>query len=364
MYHYDEAVRGYESDCVRLPEAIKNKLRDHRNANRDRLKRNLPEKVRISGDNFLPQGSMAIGTTIQCPENDYDIDDGVWFYKEDLAHDSGAEMTVREVQQIVCDALADKNFNKQPEVHHNCVRVFYAEGHHVDVPCYRLLNAGRDDEQQQLAGAEGFVDSDPTQINAWFEKRVADLNALREGEGSQLRRMVRLLKRFARSRGEDWDMPNGLKLTMLVEECLPAGYERDDECCYHLLSALHTRLLSSLEVENRAQEIPRDKLTKTSADANMLELRDRVAEALGELAVLHTAECSGEDAAEAWDWVFQSDGYFTSYNKDVAKTHSLYEKRALINAGVAGTTAAGVIVSQSSAAAVARNAGHSFYGDT
>jgi hypothetical protein len=363
MYHYDEAIRGYESDCVRLPEAIKNKLRDHRNANRDRLKRNVPTKIRISGDNFIPQGSMAIGTTIQCAENDYDIDDGAWFYKEDLVHDSGAEMTSREVQKMVCDALADKNFNKQPEIHNNCVRVFYAEGHHVDVPAYRLLNAGTDNEKQQLAGAGGFMDSNPTQINSWFEKRVVDLNDGREDAGSQLRRMVRKMKRFARSRGDDWDMPNGLKLTMLAEECLPSGYERDDEGFYYLLRALQSRLAISLEVENRAQDFPRDKLTKTTADANMLELKTRVTEALGKLAVLHTADCDRDDAAEAWDWVFQSDGYFTSYNKDAAKTHALFEKRALINAGVAATTATGGIVTSTSAAAIVRNIGHSFYGD-
>ncbi len=243
------------------------------------------------------------------------------------------------------------------------MRVFYAEGHHVDIPCYRKLDADTNKERQELAGAAGFAVSDPTEINRWFIDRVEALNKQQDGAGSQLRVKIRLMKRFARSRGEDWDMPNGLKLTMLVEECAVSYYERDDEAFYWLLSNLKTRLATSLEVENRAQtKTPKDKLTKSANDANMVELRTRVGEALDKLLVLHRSDCTKQQAREAWDWVFQSDGFFEAYDKDSAKAHALFSKAALVNAGLASTNRAGVIVPALVGAGVP-NLAHKFYGD-
>lgn len=365
MFDYNEQIENYETACVNLPGAVKDKLRGHRQANRDRLKVNRPDDVRLNDNHFVPQGSMAINTTIQQVENDYDIDDGVWFYSDDLVKSNGTKMTPREAQEMVRDALQDDRFNKKPEIHNNCVRVFYAEGHHVDVPVYRKLNPDTTNERKELAGAAGWVESNPTEINVWFEDRVEALNKLRAGAGGQFRKMVRLLKRFARSRGEKWDMPNGLKLTMLTEERFPSYYQRDDECFYYLLAALKTRLAQSLAVENRAQtKYPKDKLTKAARDANMVELQTHVNEALDKLAVLHHPGCQKSHAREAWDWVFKSDGFFDAYDKDSAKAASLFEKRALLNAGVAQTTQRGLIVGAAAAVSGAvANLPHRFYGD-
>jgi hypothetical protein len=361
MFSYNEQIQAYETECVNLPTPVKEKLRKNRDANRDRLKNNRPDTIGLNDNHFVPQGSMAINTTIQTENYDYDIDDGVWFYAEDLKKD-GTEMTAKETQEMVRDALKDPKFNKQPEIHQNCVRVFYAEGHHVDVPAYRKFDEGTDKERQELAGANGFVASDPTEINIWFEGRVEALNKLRGGAGSQLRVMVRLMKRFARSRGEKWDMPNGLKLTMLVEECFVNAYAQDDEAFYYLLQNLKNRLMISLEVENRAQtKWPKDKLTKSANDANMVELRTRVGEALAKLAVLHKAECKTPQAREAWDWVFQSDGFFEAYDKDATKAKALFANAALVKAGVAQTNPTGRIVAIGTGAGVA-NLGHKFYG--
>jgi hypothetical protein len=363
MFNYDDRIQAYESDCVNLPQEVKDKLRDHREANRNRLKRNRPEGIRLNENHFIPQGSMAIGTTVQEENNAYDIDDGVWFHKDDLKKKDGATYTALDTQEMVRDALKDQNFNKQPEIHNNCVRVFYAEGHHVDVPCYRKLDADTKNERQELAGAGGFTISDPTEINRWFLDCIETLNKQRDGAGSQLRVMIRLMKRFARSRGEEWNMPNGLKLTMLVEECAPSSYERDDEAFYWLLSKLKNRLEFNLVVENRAQsKTPRDKLTKTTSDENMVELRTRIGEALAKLLVLHRSDCTQKQAREAWDWVFQSDGYFEAYDKDAAKAHALFSKAALVRAGLASTTSSGVIVSAFAGAGVPNQA-HKFYGD-
>jgi hypothetical protein len=363
MFNYNEQVQAFESDCVNLPQAIKDKLRDHREANRNRLKQNRPDEIRLGDDHFIPQGSMAINTTVQEAENAYDIDDGVWFHAEDLKKSNGTDLTSKETQEMVRDALEDSKFNKQPEIHHNCVRVFYAEGHHVDMPAFRKFDADTANERQELAGADGFAASDPTEINIWFENRVETLNDQREGAGSQMRVMVRLLKRFARSRGDEWDMPNGLKLTMLIDECFQTGYVRDDEAFYWLLAKLQTRLVVSLEVENRAQtKTPKDKLTKTTSDSNMVELRKRVGEAVSQLYVLHQSDCTKAKARAAWDWVFQSDGFFEAYDKDATKAKALFANAALVRAGVAATTRDGVITAVGSGIGVA-NLAHRFYGE-
>jgi hypothetical protein len=363
MYNYNEQIQAYEADCVNLPQAIKDKLRDQREANRNRLKRNRPSNMCLNDDHFIPQGSMAIGTTVQEKDNAYDIDDGVWFHADELKKEDGMPYTALEAQELVRDALTDSKFDKKPKIIGNCVRVFYAEGHHVDVPVFRKFNAGTDKERQELAGESGWAPSDPTEINAWFEVRVQDLNKVRDGAGSQLRVIIRLLKRFRRSRGDEWDLPNGLKLTMLVDECLPTYYERHDEAFYWLLSKLKTRLPLSLEVENRAQtKALKDKLTKSAKDSNMVELQKRVDEALDKLHVLHHPNCTLRQAREAWDWVFQSDGFFEAFDKDNTIARVLFSKAALLKAGVASTNPSGVIVG-ASAGAVIPNLPHKFYGD-
>ena len=363
MFDYNEQIQAYENDSVNLLQAIKDKLRGHRDANRNRLKRNRPDEIRVGDDHFIPQGSMAINTTVQEEENAYDIDDGVWFHAEDLKKEDGTEYTAKETQEMVCDALNDPNFNQPPEIHNNCVRVFYAEGHHVDVPAYRKFDAGTEDERQELAGADGFSASDPTEINRWFEDRVEALNKQRDGAGSQMRVMIRLLKRFARSRGGEWDMPNGLTLTMLVDECFPINYERDDEAFYWTLAKLQTRLVVSLEVENRAQtKWPKDKLTKTASDSNMVELRKRVGEAVSQLYVLHQSDCTKAKARAAWDWVFQSEGFFEAYDKDAGKAVALYANSALVRAGVATIKPSGIITAVGVSTGAA-NLAHKFYGE-
>jgi hypothetical protein len=363
MFNYNEQIEAYEDDCVNLPYAIKEKLRGHREANRNRLKKNRPDGIRLNDNHFVPQGSMAINTTVQEDENAYDIDDGVWFHADDLKKKDGTAYTAKETQEMVRDALKDDSFNKPAEIHNNCVRVFYAEGHHVDVPAFRKFDAGTDKEHQELAGANGFAASHPTEINVWFENRVETLNKVRDGAGSQMRVLIRLLKRFARSRGEDWDLPSGIKLTMLADECFPTNYVRDDEAFYWLLSSLKSRLAFNLEVENRAQtKVFKDKLTKTVNDANMVELRKRVGEALDKLLVLHQPGCTKSQAREAWDWVFQSDGFFEAYDKDSTKAKALFANSALVRAGLAATTPSGIITAIGAAAPVA-NLPHRFYGE-
>ncbi len=319
--NYHAAIQAYEAAKVNLSDAVREDLYKKREANRNRLRENLPKRFRIK--EFIAQGSMAIRTTVQEVDGDYDIDDGVVFFADDLVDWllRLIPLFASDAQEIVRDALKDDTFNRQPEIIGNCVRVFYAQGYHVDVPAFRVKDAGTESERQELAGKDGWRSSDPTEINRWFEQRVAKLNSIQEEAGGQFRRMIRLLKRFARSRGKQWNMPNGLKLTMLADECFERSHDRDDKAFYFLLSNLHDRLHKSRIVWNRAQpEASRNQLTKSDDDENMVELHQRVFEALKQIEILRDAKCTACQARTAWDWVFQTGGFFLDFDSRNSNT--------------------------------------------
>lgn len=325
MFDYSEQIQAFFKAKVRLSEKMIEKLVEHRISNETRLISRLPELkegIRISKHSFKSQGSFAMKTIIQTKFSDeeYDIDDGLILFREDLIGNEGKDMAPAEAKELVRIALKDKRFKKQPITKMNCVRVFYAEDdkekHHVDFPVYRKFEDDvGSDFVRELAGQDEWVKSNPTRVNVWFEEEIQRLNSGGKTAGTQLRVALRLLKRFCRSR-VTWDMPNGMKLTMLTVECYK-HCERIDKVFRNLLDSLNARLQDSLEVENYADtDTSRAKLTKTSSDSNMIELRDRISEALGKLEVLDNDECSKADARAAWDWVFKSDGFFKDYDNN------------------------------------------------
>jgi hypothetical protein len=103
---------------------------------------------------------------------DYDIDDGVYFSKELLVGDRGAEMSALQARQMVRDALDDGSFKTPPEVRKNCVRVSYETGFHVDGPIYRRVTTrdvlGEATHHHELASSE-WKRSDTRDVTAWFE---------------------------------------------------------------------------------------------------------------------------------------------------------------------------------------------------
>ena len=378
MFDYSTQLQKFFDKKITLPSGMRKMLLAHRKANADRLIKRLPElhpKIRIGESNFRSQGSFAMDTVIQTrfTSEEYDIDYGVVIRRSQLVNEDGSEMTAAEVRELVREALKDKRFNRQPKLMTNCVRVFYADeddyAHHVDIPIYREFEDENGNTVTELAGENGWTRSNPTRVNEWIEEVVADKNKRFAGSGSQMRRMVKFIKRFCRSRNADtntdWDLPNGMKLTMLVAECY-VWRERDDEAIHALFTALKSRLTwNSLEIENLADtKWPKAKLTKTISDQNVVNLRDRIGEALDELAVLFSTDCDETKARRAWDWVFQSDGFFKELEEEAkaeAKRKALLEKASLLSVGNAGTDRFGRIVAAS--AASIPNLAHAFYGE-
>jgi hypothetical protein len=125
---------------------------------------------------------------VRDPDNDYDIDDGVYFRKEDLVGDRGAEMTSLQARQMVRDAVDDGKFNMAPEVRSNCVRVFYEKGYHVDLPVYRRVATSTvfgEKFHYELAASSGWKRSDARDVSGWYEDERA-----KSVDGLQLRRSI------------------------------------------------------------------------------------------------------------------------------------------------------------------------------
>lgn len=306
MHDCAQDIQSYHDDDVKLSEDTRAKLRDNRNANRDRLKENLKEKKRPAPLRFQKQGSYAMRTTIQEANNTYDIDDGAIFAKDDLKGDRGGDMTPLDARQMVCDHLKDKRFNKKPEVLKNCVRVYYNEGHHVDVPVYRESGDDNTGKTCEIASSE-WRESNPADINDWFDGQVEKRKSDQDDNGSQLRRMIRLLKRYATSR-PSWNLPSGFVLTILVDEKYSAFDERDDRCFYNQIVAIKNRLHGSLVVKNPVQE---EILTKDDPDPKMKLLREKLEEAIEKLKVLFDGTCTRKQALKAWADVFNTDYFDT-----------------------------------------------------
>jgi hypothetical protein len=355
MFDYNTQIIKYHEIKVNLPNEIKEKLRRHRKANQDRLINNIREGITINQGSFIKQGSYAMKTIIQEKNNAYDIDDGVVFIREELTDPNGSEMNARQIKEIVRDALFDEKFNKKPEIKLNCVRLFYAEGHHVDIPAYRKFSTQNGEEIQEIA-SDSWRESYPQQINIWFDELIKKIEKANTSSGDQFRMIIRLLKRFSKSR-DNWNMPSGLKLTMLAAECYKY-YKRCDEAFYYLVDSIGQRFSYSIEILNLADEnYPKEKLTLTSEDKDVLFLKDKIREAIENLKVLFMPNCSMEQARNAWDWVFHSDGFFDAFDKDEKKAIELYEKMVLVEAGLAHTNSFGKISTTG-----IPNKPHKFYG--
>lgn len=323
MYDYSKELEAFWDEKVRLSAVFKDKLRQHRKANRDRLIARLPDliaNVSISASSFKPQGSMAMRTIVQTrfAEEEYDIDDGLVLLRSELKDEYSNELSAMETKERVREALEDERFKRQPEIFTNCVRVFYAEEdeekHHVDFPVYRKFKNDDDEDERELASNHLWITSDPTQVNRWFEEEINKRNKKKDGKGTQLRKLIQLLKRFSRSR-QDWDLPNGMKLAMLASECQPSYSTRIDSAFRNLLDNLDARLQESKVILNLAHP-HKPPITRSEADLNVCMLLEKTQEAQEKLEVLDEADCTKSDAREAWDWVFQSDGFFEEIDED------------------------------------------------
>ena len=113
MYDCDKDVCAYHKDEVTLPKTDQDSMRSRRDANRKRLRDGLSKANDPAPSEFVKQGSYAMKTMLRDAANDYDIDDGVYFWKEDLVGDRGAEKTSIQARWMVRDAIDDGSFKQR-----------------------------------------------------------------------------------------------------------------------------------------------------------------------------------------------------------------------------------------------------------
>lgn len=256
MIDCEKEIKKYWDDDVKLLSDKVSILKEHRDTNMSKL------KSRLKKDNFplykeeINQGSYAMKTIIQHPKNDYDIDVGVIFNEDDLK--SKSKNNPLEIRKYIADIMKDDRFNKQPDYIKNCVRVYYNDGHHVDMPIYKEYKDENDKTIQKLASSQ-WEESEPKAINRWFEKQ--------KKQKKELKKLVQLIKKWSRSR-ESWNLPSGLILTILTDEKYVSNYSRLDEKLYWTLKGLWNKLKYDKKVFNPTNN---DEITSTEKHQNKVK---------------------------------------------------------------------------------------------
>lgn len=316
-------MKAYHRDEVTLSLGQQQDMRKRRDAGRTRLANGLDTAEKPQPSEVKSQGSYQMRTMVQDPDNDYDIDDGAYFAKDDLKNVFGFPLSPSAARQRVCDALKwDGRFKKEAEVKNNCVRQAYAEGYHIDVPVYRIMvvqdEEGNDVEQFQLASGDEWVISDAQAVTKWFNNLVGELNR-GEADGSQMRRITKLTKKFARR--SDWKAKttSGITISKLVVDHFVPSADRDDKALRKTWQAIYDALEDSTVVEHPVV----DKNLSEEGNAQVTFFRDCLKEALEELEVFDTANCTRAQAREAWDEVFDTNYFSNQPDPDAAKKASL-----------------------------------------
>ena len=308
MKNCHEDMIAYHDEDVTLPHKDQDEMRERRNTNRRRLKSGLQRDDEPKPISCHSQGSYSMRTMVQQPDKDYDIDDGVYFDKKKLKGSQGGDKSANDAKEMVRKALHDDSFKRPPEKLKNCIRVYYGEGYHVDVPVYRQITEtniwGEEETYYELASTD-WKRSDPLAVTDWFLAANKDKSPDAEN-GGQLRRMVRFLKAFARSRSSWKDrIATGFMTTVLVVEKYRANATYEDKVLYDTMVAIRDRLNLGLEIEHPT--VGGEMLTKGPDDSRTKFMLEKLAWAIDELDILVKPGCTREQSLKAWDKVFNTD---------------------------------------------------------
>jgi hypothetical protein len=306
MYDCSKDLIAFHDANVALPQTERTNMRERRDANRKRLKSGLAKNGDPAVYEHADQGSYAMRTMVQLPAGDHDIDDGTYFNEVDLKGPQGADKSALAARQMVRDALDDGSFNTAPEVLKNCVRVHYEAGYHVDVPVYRRIveknGWGAESVRYELASSH-WKTSDARDVTAWFDQENTRQSP-DATNGRQLRRMVRYIKKYSRSRSSWTGILGGFGITKLVTEQYQANLQREDRALYDTMKAVRDRLEWDLVVKHPITA--GGEITSGTDDPRARKLKEKLTDALDLLQPLFAADCTRERALKCWDAVFKT----------------------------------------------------------
>lgn len=230
FYQYNQTIRLSE-DKRQILRTVRNSLRTKMVAGFSELK--VEEKLE-----FHTQGSFVMDTIITPKDDDFDLDDGVYFLG---SRQKDQRASIESFHKAVMFAVGSDDNYAQVTDKDTCVRVSYTkEKFHIDLPIYYADNLDSPDLAHKT---NGWILSNPVEFIAWFETKIESgfkkgflleskmyddyqnwLSDIRKKD-AQLRRIVRYLKSWGDElRGE---MPPGIVMTILAAENYNLT-ERDD----------------------------------------------------------------------------------------------------------------------------------------
>jgi hypothetical protein len=304
MYNTHAEIYTFYDKHVRLSREKQIELTEYRDTNLKRLREGLTKLGYPLPERVCGQGSYAMSTMVQHPDNDYDIDTAVIFASEDLPSSS-----LKARQRVLAGVEeGGGNFKQPPEARTNAVTVWYQDGHHIDLAVYHFYSDAFGTEVIEHAGAE-WCRRDPQDITNWFKDAVASKSPSPDNGASvkeaQMRRIVQLLKMFAKSR-PNWGLPGGLLISVLVSECYVADWQCDDAALYNTIVAICNRIQSNTEILNPVD--PSLKLTDKNEHVCQVErFGERLGQAIDWLNPLFDSACDKLVAYKAWNKFFQHD---------------------------------------------------------
>lgn len=314
-YNANEHIVKFHGARLFLDSDSLSLARQRRQANRDRLKKGLDTAKEPLPLEHVAQGSYAMSTMVQSESESSDIDDGAVFSREELKGSRGGDRTASEAKEMVRAAIASTdNFKTPPEVRSNCVRIYYADGFHVDMPVYRKYEKDGI-THKELASAGTWKASAPEDITTWFNGQVI-AKSPDDKNGRQMRRMVRLLKAWSKSR-TSWSMPSGFILSVLVDEQYymnQSWKDRDDLALLHLMRAIRSRLMYNERVYRPVS--PREEITRDSTLGRIRKLRDELEIAIAEFSKIERSDCDELMTLKALKTMFFTD-YFDDRIKEI-----------------------------------------------
>jgi hypothetical protein len=230
---------------IKLSDEKRTILKEVRNNLRAKMLKKYPELSAKELLEFHSQGSFVMDTIITPKDDDYDLDDGVYFIGSSPKDQRAPIQKFHDAVLFAVDE--DENYAEVTDKD-TCVRVRYVkEKFHIDLPIYY---ADSIDNPNLAHLKEGWILSNPIEFIDWFEKKAQSgfqrkfftesqmyneyqnwLSDIRKKD-VQLRRIVRYLKGWADElRGE---MPPGIVMTILAAENYVIDDRDDLSLCYTL----------------------------------------------------------------------------------------------------------------------------------
>lgn len=156
----------------------------------------------------------------------YDLDDGIYFIEKEGEDNKRAIQTWHD---WVYDAV-DPHTNQDTIRKTTCVRVVFADGHHIDLPIYY-----KKDVLIELAHkSKDWVESDPKEFFEWF-------NNLKNAQMERIVRYLKGWKNFREMNNSSLKLPSGFELTILVSNYYIED-DNDDKCIRETVANIYNEL--------------------------------------------------------------------------------------------------------------------------